>query len=437
MTPPIDIPEQPEDLALALAEALGEHLSSITYTKGSTVFKEGESEGHAYLIESGMVEISRTVAGRKVQLGVLGPGELFGEMATLDNQSRSATATALCDTELMPISAEHLQKLVNQTHPLVNLLLRLLLNRFRVTQNRALFGHELNGASDTAKGVKHNEVLEAARARAIERIKFEKALKEALQRREFELHFQPIVRLSDRSIAGFEALIRWFSPERGLATPGEFIGIAEETGLIVPIGLWVIEHSLHHLNRFQARHRKAFPNLPPLFMSANVSGRQLESASDVDTMAGVIRNIGVDPETIKLEITEAVLMSNPEVARAGLGQLKNLGLGVAIDDFGTGYSSLSYLHRFQIDTLKIDRSFVNRMLNDKESDQIVNSIIGLARSLKMEIIAEGVERPEEMARLEELGCDLAQGFLFARPVPADQIMDMLESPIELDARKAG
>lgn len=172
-------------------------------------------------------------------------------------------------------------------------------------------------------------------------------------------------------------------------------------------------------------------------MSANVSGRQLESASDVDTIAGVIRNIGVDPKTIKLEITEAVLMSNSDIARTGLGKLKNLGLELAIDDFGTGYSSLSYLHRFQIDTLKIDRSFVNRMLNDKESDQIVNSIVGLARSLNMEIIAEGVERHEEVARLEELGCDLAQGFLFARPVPADQIMDMLNNPLELENKKAG
>lgn len=432
----MDLVEKPDDLAVALATALGEHLSSITYTTGSNIFTEGESEGHAYLIESGMVEIYREVEGKKVTLGVLGPGELFGEMASLDNQRRSATATVLCDTEVMPISAEHLQKLVNQTHPLVNLLLRLLLNRFRVTQNRALFGTQMEEATDTAKGIKPDKVLEAARARAIQRIKFEKALREGLQRREFELHFQPVIRLHDRSIAGFEALIRWFSPDRGLLNPGEFISVAEETGLIVPIGLWVVEHSLHHLLRFQARHRKMFPDQPALFMSANVSGRQLESASDVDTIAGVIRNIGVDPKTIKLEITEAVLMSNSDIARTGLGKLKNLGLELAIDDFGTGYSSLSYLHRFQIDTLKIDRSFVNRMLNDKESGQIVNSIVGLARSLNMEIIAEGVERPEEVTRLEELGCHLAQGFLFARPVPPDQIMDMLEKPLEFAAQKA-
>ncbi len=436
MKVPADIAVQPDDLAAALATALGEHLSSITYTTGSTIFMEGETEGHAFLIESGMVEISRAVEGKKVKLGVLGPGELFGEMASLDNQKRSATATALCDTEVMPISAEHLQKLVSQTHPLVNLLLRLLLNRFRATQNKALFGAKTEETSDTAKGIKPDEVLEAARTRAIERIKFEKALREAIQRREFELHFQPVIRLRDRSIAGFEALIRWFSPDRGLVQPGEFIGMAEETGLIVPIGLWVVEHSLHHLARFQARHRKVFPDHPALFMSANVSGRQLESASDVDTIAAVIRNVGVDPDNIKLEITEAVLMSNPEVARTGLGKLKNLGLELAIDDFGTGYSSLSYLHRFQIDTLKIDRSFVNRMLHDKESDQIVNSIVGLARSLNMEIIAEGVERPEEVTRLEELGCDLAQGFLFAHPAPPDQIMDMLEKPLDLAAQKA-
>ncbi len=151
----------------------------------------------------------------------------------------------------------------------------------------------------------------------------------------------------------------------------------------------------------------------------------------------MIRNIGVDPETIKLEITEAVLMSNPELARKGLGKLKNLGLELAIDDFGTGYSSLSYLHRFQIDTLKIDRSFVNRMLTDKESDQIVNSIVKLARSLNKGIIAEGVESPDEMARLQELGCELAQGYLFAQPLPPDQIMEMLDKPLDFEIREAG
>lgn len=433
----MDVVPEPDDLAVALSEALGEHLSSVTYTTGSRIFKEGESEGHAYLIESGMVEISRLVDGKKVRLGILGPGELFGEMASLDNQARSATATALCDTEVMPISAEHLQRLIGQIHPLVNLLLRLLLNRFRSTQNRALFSVDGNGSSGPPADIRQDEVLEAARTRAIERIKFEKALREALQRREFELYFQPVINLHDRSIAGFEALIRWFSPNRGLVQPAEFIGIAEETGLIVPIGLWVIEHSLHHLARFQARYQKSSPDRPPLFMSANVSGRQLESPSDVDTIAGVIRNIGVDPETIKLEITEAVLMSNPEVVRKGLGKLKNLGLELAIDDFGTGYSSLSYLHRFQIDTLKIDRSFVNRMLTDKESDQIVNSIVKLARSLNKDIIAEGVESPEEMARLQELGCGLAQGYLFAQPLPSDQIMEMLDKPLDFEARKAG
>jgi EAL domain-containing protein (putative c-di-GMP-specific phosphodiesterase class I) len=426
-----------EDLASELANILGEHLSTITYTAGSVLFQEGDTEGQAYLIESGLVEISRQVDREKVTLGRLGPGEIFGEMACLGDHFRSATATALCDTEVMPISAEHLQKLVDQTHPLVNLLLRLLLNRFRVTQNQALFGSRGDGTAGEAAGTMADDVFEAARTRAIERITIEKSLREAIRRREFELYFQPVVNLCDYRIKGFEALIRWVSPERGLVNPKEFIGIAEETGLIVPIGLWTVENALHHLIRFNARHRKLFPEAPPLFMSANVSGRQLESASDVDTLTAVIRNIGVDPKFIKLEITEAVLMRNPEVARAALAKLKSLGLELAIDDFGTGYSSLSYLHRFDIDTLKIDRSFVNRMLSDTESDKIVNSIIGLARSLDMDTIAEGVERPEEMTLLKELGCVLAQGFLFSRPVPADEVMNMLEKPLSFVTRKAG
>lgn len=408
-----------------LATVLGEQLTSVVYSPGAVIFQEGEREGHAYLIERGLVEVSRAFDGADATLGVLGPGELLGEMAPIDKQRRSATATAVQETEVLPISSRDLAKMIDQTHPFVHLLIRVLLNRLRATQQQALSG-TIGGPCDMTDEPDHG--FEVARGRALDRMKLEKALREALRKREFELNYQPIVSISERRIVGFEALIRWHSPDEGTISPFDFIGVAEDSGLIIPIGLWVVEHACHFLTRFQAVFAKLFPSHPPLFMSANVSGRQLENLPDVEDIGSVIRRVGVDPSTIKLEITEGVLMEKPEVAEAALQRLKSLGLTVAIDDFGTGYSSLSYLHKFQLDTLKIDRSFVNRILLDESSERIVQAIVGLARSLDMDIVAEGVESPEEAARLQEMGCDMAQGYLFSKPVTSERIMEMLEKP---------
>jgi EAL domain-containing protein (putative c-di-GMP-specific phosphodiesterase class I) len=263
----------------------------------------------------------------------------------------------------------------------------------------------------------------------ITHIKQEIELRDAFARRELDLYYQPIVRLSDYRLAGFEALIRWISPERGVVGPNDFIGVAEESGLIVPIGLWVLEHACHMLNRFQAVRNRYYPEEEPLFMSANVSARQLGNSDNVDTIISTIRRTGIDPGTLKIEITEGLLLDDPEAAITAFGRLKALGAKIALDDFGTGYSSLSYLHRFPLDTLKIDRSFVMSMLKSKESMTVVRTITRLARELDLTCVSEGIENPHELTTLKNFGCDYGQGYLFAKPLPtaaAEEIIKRAE-----------
>ena len=420
-------PMQQIDPVGGLARVLEEQTGNLVFSPGSVIFEEGESNETAYLIERGHVRIVQNLLAGPALLGILGPGEVFGEMAPIDRQQRSASAIAVDEVEVVPISAENLQRAMEKSHPVVNLLLRVMLARLRTTQSE-----DNNPAMDlmtraTAKFREDTrEDFERARKAAVSRIETESNLKDALRRREFELHFQPIINVADKRLLGFEALIRWLSPDQGLVSPFDFIPLAEETGMIVPIGLWVVEHACHWLQRFNVRHGKTRHGDKPLFMCANVSGRQLENAQDVEDLAGAINHCGVDPSLIKLEITEGVLMENPQLARQSLEKLRQLGLSLAIDDFGTGYSSLSYLHRFPLDTLKIDRSFVNTMSKEEGSLQVVQGIIGLAVALQLDTVGEGVESEADLQLLKTLGCDMAQGYFFAKPLPSDDALAFVD-----------
>lgn len=401
---------------------------ALTYAPGEAIFREGETGSCAYLVERGQVEISKQANGSRRVLAVLGPGELFGELAPIDGERRSATALALCETEVLPLSRAQLDTKIDEADPLVTLLLRLILDRLRSTQRAAECDEGEAQRFDAGVDPHQNAAYETARARAIERIHMSRALQEAVERREFELFYQPVVSCgAGYPTAGFEALLRWHRPDRGMLHPAEFIHIAEESGLIVPIGLWVLDTACRTLAEFEEELRKSHIDSPPLFMCVNVSARQLREPWDVDNLVRVIQDTGVDPGRIKLEITEGLLVQHPETAAAGLIRLKEAGVGLAVDDFGTGYSSLSYLHRFNLDTLKVDSSFVSSMLYNQDSLHIVRAITGLARELNMDVIAEGVEDDDELMRLCELECGYAQGFLFSRPVPAVQILKQLKS----------
>ena len=252
-------------------------------------------------------------------------------------------------------------------------------------------------------------------------------MESALERKEFILHFQPILDLKTGTTAGVEALVRWNHPERGLLYPADFIAFAEENGSIIPIGLWVLEKACKTLHIFQAKLDSVNAEAPPLFMAFNLSSRQFSDIDLVRNISEIIDSTGVNPEQIKLEITETLLMDNPARAAVTLNGIKAMGLEVAIDDFGTGYSSLSYLHRFQIDTLKIDRSFVSTATMNVGSMEVVRAIIGLARNLGLDIVAEGIEQPEQVTLLRDLQCDYGQGYFFSEPVGRDQILTRIES----------
>jgi diguanylate cyclase (GGDEF)-like protein/PAS domain S-box-containing protein len=255
----------------------------------------------------------------------------------------------------------------------------------------------------------------AMHARAINLLQMETDMRRALDREEFLLHYQPIVALDNFRLRGFEALVRWQHPERGFISPMDFIPVAEETGMIVPLGEWVMREACKQMQRWQ----RIFPVDPPLFISVNLSSKQFSQNTLISSFAMILQETGVKPQTVKLEITESVVMENIDTATDMLRQLRGLGVQLAIDDFGTGYSSLSYLHRFPIDTLKIDRSFVTRMSENNENTEIVRTIIVLAQNLGMDVVAEGVETNEQLVLLQKLGCENGQGYFFSKPVNAD------------------
>jgi diguanylate cyclase (GGDEF)-like protein/PAS domain S-box-containing protein len=254
----------------------------------------------------------------------------------------------------------------------------------------------------------------AMHARAISRLQLESELRQALERDELEVFYQPIMHLEHGRIAGFEALLRWQHPERGMISPAEFIPVAEDTELIIPIGNWVLRKACRQLREWQTSH----PSHPPLTISVNLSGKQFKQPDLVEQIKQTLYQTKLDPRCLRLEITESMVMEDAEGATAMLRQLRSINVQISIDDFGTGYSSLSYLHRFPVNILKIDQSFVGRMSMDEESMGIVETVITLAQKLKMDVVAEGIETDEQRQKLIALNCPYGQGYLFSPPVSA-------------------
>ncbi|RYC32687.1 EAL domain-containing protein [Lichenibacterium minor] len=253
----------------------------------------------------------------------------------------------------------------------------------------------------------------AMRSVRTERVTLESDLRRAVERNEIKVHFQPIVRLEDRTIAGFEALLRWTHPRLGNVPPSEFIPVAEQTGLIVDLGLFALDRTARELAAWQA----ALDVYPPIYASVNVSSRQLLRHDLLGDVKSVLTRSGVLRDSLKLELTESLVMENPEYAAKMLGRIRDLGAGLSLDDFGTGYSSLSYLQRFPFDTIKIDQSFVRQ--NGKGARPIIlRSIVGLAHDLGMEVVAEGAESESDVIELSQLGCEYAQGFAFGQAITA-------------------
>ncbi|HMD46097.1 MAG TPA: EAL domain-containing protein [Acidimicrobiales bacterium] len=273
---------------------------------------------------------------------------------------------------------------------------------------------------------------QAMRRQVVERMTTEHSLHRALDRRELTLHYQPVVDISGSTPVGVEALIRWQHPEQGLMAPGRFIPVAEESGLIIPIGAWVLEEACQQLRDW----RKLGQSGPDGTVEVNLSARQVDHPALVATVEDILSNTGLPPGNLTLEITESALMRDALAALDVLHALKSIGVSLAIDDFGTGYSSLSYLQRFPLDILKIDKSFVDELGGD-QGTEIVAAVINLAHALGLSVVAEGVETKEQLATLRALRCDYAQGFLFAQPVPPAEITAHFGLPEVVEAARNG
>ena len=261
--------------------------------------------------------------------------------------------------------------------------------------------------------------------RAVERQFLEGSLRRALERQEFVLHYQPKINLQTGAITGVEALIRWRHPERGLIPPAQFVPIAEDCGLIVPIGRWVLREA--------CRQAQAWidAGLPPMPVAVNISALEFQSKDFLDGVRAILKETRLNPRYLELELTESVLMQDAESTAPALIALKAIGVRLAIDDFGTGYSSLSYLRQFPIDTLKIDQSFVREITAGSLDDTIVSAMISMGRTLKQRVVAEGVETAEQFAFLRRQHCDEGQGYHFSRPVSAEEFVTLLKTKQEL------
>lgn len=264
-------------------------------------------------------------------------------------------------------------------------------------------------------GTRHEVFDRSMHAHAMKLLQTQTDLSRAVERNELILHYQPIVSLDTFNVTGFEALVRWQHPEHGLIGPDQFIPVAEDMGLIVPIGDWVLRRACFHLREWQER----FPNEKPLYMSVNFSVKQLMQPRLIEHIQSVLKENKLEASSLKVEITESVFMQDVEAVRETLRQLRALGVGLSIDDFGTGYSSLSRLHSFPISTLKIDRSFVSRMDVNEENKEIIRTIMSLAQNLGLEVVAKGVETVEQISQLRTLGCESAQGYFFSEAVPVE------------------
>ena len=429
-----------------------------TFDTDEYIFKEGDPGDCAYIIDFGMIEVSLDKDGRKLVVATLTKGDILGEMAIIDRLPRTASARAIVPTEVTPIPLDYVSQKIEQSDPTVRMFLRLAMARYRDMNARlaqvfeglslgqgeassddpwAASTMELKNvvsqfaemhkridaavtkpAQSEGSSLFGEETLEITKLLVTE----EKLLKAAMAKKEFRLHYQPIVNLANNQIVGCEALVRWKHPSGELLLPSRFLAQVESSDLIIELGYWIVEQACG----YQSRLFNDFQH--DLFVAINLSGKQFEDQFLVPSLADIMDKTGARREQIKFEITESLLIDNPELATESLHQLKETGAKLAIDDFGTGYSSFSYLHRFPFDTLKIDRVFVSSMSTSEKSNQIVKSLVNLSHDLGMEVVAEGIETEQEAELMRNYKTAFGQGFYFSKPVNETEFVKLLRRP---------
>jgi len=384
------------------------------------LFRQGDPPTSAFLIEEGHVEIVLECEGAHRVLAVRGPGDIVGEMAIVDKIPRSASVRAIDDCVVFPITAAQLERRMAHADPITRMVLNVVLNRFRATLSEMRGGH----SSALSSFFHHDPTLINA---AAAELRMERDIDDALKRDEIEPFYQPIVRLADGKLVGFEALARWVHPVRGLIPPSVFVPIMEANGRSADLTLHCMQHVSRDLPLFMNSALSNIKNVEPLHVNLNVSAHDFDDEKLIEQLAEIAGLAGISTSDIHLELTESGLVRTPDGATSALQTACNLGFNIAIDDFGTGYSTMTSVRTTPANTLKIDRSFVDDLSEGSLNLTIVGNILQLAKSLGMNVVAEGIESAADASVLEKLGCDFGQGFAFGRPQPIEHCTALVRS----------
>lgn len=374
------------------------------------MFRTGEYGEAAYVIESGCVEVLAGPADAPRRVAVLTEGAMFGEVALLDRQARTATVRTLMPTRLVRIDRAHVEELLARADPVIQYLLRLMLERFR-------------NSSGTPSGTEGADVGPSGKAElhslAVHTLSLAHDLAQAIADNQLVLYYQPIILLNGNVPVGFEALVRWNHPKLGMVSPDEFIPLAEKTGLVHRIGEWVLQRAAADWPALRNCCAGSGEHQP--FMSVNLSAPELCAPGIVQGIQACLAQHAMPARELRIELTETAIVSSLEAVSAAIHALRELGVGIALDDFGTGYAGLGYLQTLPFTCLKIDKSFVQQMHDSGRSFHIVKSALELSRQLGLSTVAEGIEDEVTANALRDMGSTYAQGYFFARPMPAEAV----------------
>ena len=375
---------------------------------GEVLYRQGESADCAWLIESGEIALSSDDGRRRYEHGHYGPGEMIGELAMLDGGTRAVTATAASDVVLLAIEDEPFRERIDACDPIVRALVEGLARRLR----RAQAGGE-NAAMLAAEDLPGDDHEQRA---GIDKLRRDAQLRQALDQGDIEVRYQPIYDIPAARVAGYEALVRWELPGNGMVSPAEFIKLAEETSLIVPVGEYVLDRVVALLSSLRDAGNDPLPEI-----AVNLSARQLVEPGMARQIVDRVERAGLPPGALKLEVTESRMLDYEPVA-AVMRHCREHGIRFALDDFGTGYSNLTHLHKLDFEFVKMDQAFARHMFDSPKAMAIVEAIVAMAHGIDAKVICEGVETQAQLQRLRELHVRYAQGYLIGKAAPASEVL---------------
>jgi len=380
------------------------------------LFREGDSADCAYIVESGQLKISTVIDEDEIILKTLTDGELVGEMGVIDDSPRTATATSVGDTKLTVVTKNQFTERLNSADPILRLLVSVLLERYRSGLRSVKY--KQNPANNQVS----SEVLVDDYIRSgIDKIRLESELKQAMESHQLQVMYQPILDLKSRKIAGLEALARWEDPVRGHISPALFIALAEETSLIVPVGLYLFDQACKDIQELC----RAAGDLD-IFVSINVSARQVIEPTFLDEVVEITKKYALDPARLKLEITEGLEL-DMQHTQSWVNDARSRGFKIALDDFGTGFSSLDTIHKLEVDIVKIDRAFVIGLEENARHRDLMRGVVSMMKTLKLTTLVEGIETQGQLDFVSEIGCEFAQGYLMGKSMPLEQAQEYLQS----------